>query len=308
MRKFLMLFICFFSFATSSFAMANTSPKVYDGFIFYNELELLDIRLHELDEVVDYFILVEATKTFQGKHKPLYFADNKERYARFLHKIIHIVVDDMPRGGDPWPREFHQRNCIARGLKDASDEDIVMISDVDEIPRLTHVKFMKNRFKLNDRYTFMLSHYVGYMNKLFIILPGHRKGLDIDGKESYPKVHQLHGVTALSYKEVKGKKIQSFRRDRTSKKVQFIINAGWHFTSQGGVKLMQLKYQSYSHLNSVNVNVEELERRLNSLYNLQNRQIAIFVPIDSTFPKYVQENQEYFEKIGYIKNLEGSNE
>mgnify|MGYP003659202461 CR=1 FL=1 len=67
-------------------------PKIYDCFQFFNELDILDIRLNELDSEVDYFIVVEAELSHQLKPKPLYFEENKKRYSKFLHKIIHLVV------------------------------------------------------------------------------------------------------------------------------------------------------------------------------------------------------------------------
>lgn len=69
---------------------------IIDSFTFFNELNMLEFRLEELNEYVDYFVLVEATKTFSGNPKPLYFQENKDRYSKFLHKIIHVVVDDLP--------------------------------------------------------------------------------------------------------------------------------------------------------------------------------------------------------------------
>ena len=70
--------------------------KIYDCFTFYNELDLLEIRLNELDSVVDYFVIVEATKTQTGLDKPLFFDLNKKRYTKFKHKIIHVKVHNMP--------------------------------------------------------------------------------------------------------------------------------------------------------------------------------------------------------------------
>ena len=103
-------------------------PKIYDAFTFQNELDLLELRLEELSDVVDYFVLVEATKTFRNNDKPLFFHKNKTRYTKFLDKIIHVIVDDMPGGDDPWSREYHQRNCITRGLTNLKEEDLVIIS------------------------------------------------------------------------------------------------------------------------------------------------------------------------------------
>ena len=93
-----------------------------DTFIFYNELDLLEYRLHLLNEYIDYFVLVESTHTFVGNKKELYYNNNKERFKKYNDKIIHIIVDDMPikskitENKSIWDNEFHQRNCIQRGL------------------------------------------------------------------------------------------------------------------------------------------------------------------------------------------------
>ena len=108
---------------------------LYDAFLFYNEMRLLEIRLNELKNVVDRFVIVESNITFQGKPKPLYFWDNRDRFSAFQDRIIHVPVVDMPATDDPWQREYYQRNCIARGLTDCSSDDVIMISDADEIPK-----------------------------------------------------------------------------------------------------------------------------------------------------------------------------
>jgi hypothetical protein len=107
---------------------------IYDCFPFFNELELLEVRLHELDGLVDKFVLVEATKTFPGHPKPLHFADNRERFSAFADKIIHVVVEDMPGGDGPrdhWVRDRFQRNAIGRGLLNCQPDDVIMVSDMD---------------------------------------------------------------------------------------------------------------------------------------------------------------------------------
>lgn len=125
--------------------------KIIDAFIFYNELDLLYYRLSVLYAHVDKFVLVEATLTFAGNPKPLYYSENKDRFSQFADKIIHVVVDDLkpnavyiPGNGyddDVWENEFYQRNCIDRGIKqlDLMDEDLIMISDLDEIPNMNSV-------------------------------------------------------------------------------------------------------------------------------------------------------------------------
>jgi beta-1,4-mannosyl-glycoprotein beta-1,4-N-acetylglucosaminyltransferase len=110
---------------------------IIDCFTFFNELDLLEVRLEELNNSVDYFVLVEANKTQSLKDKNYYFEDNKEKYSKFLHKIIHIKVDDCPSNDQNlWTMENFQRNCILRGLKDLNlkKSDMILISDLDEIP------------------------------------------------------------------------------------------------------------------------------------------------------------------------------
>ena len=108
---------------------------IYDCFTFFNELDLLEIRLNVLNDVVDRFVLVEAGQTHTGKPKRLLYEENKLRYSKFADKIIHVRIDSFPSGHDAWWNENYQRNAIMQGLKCAKDDDIVMISDLDEIPR-----------------------------------------------------------------------------------------------------------------------------------------------------------------------------
>lgn len=105
--------------------------KIYDCFIFNDELDLLELRLKFLEDTVDYFVLVESERTLSGKPKPLNYQLNKERFDKFLDKIIHVIVpsNDM----DAWAYEFFQRNSIKNGLEQCANDDIIFISDADEI-------------------------------------------------------------------------------------------------------------------------------------------------------------------------------
>jgi beta-1,4-mannosyl-glycoprotein beta-1,4-N-acetylglucosaminyltransferase len=117
--------------------------RLFDCFTFFNELDLLEIRLETLDSVVDFFVIAEAPITYRADPKPLYFELNKQRFAKFLPKIRHIIVDDLPteKGFDQnWQRETLQRVALERGLADARDEDIIMLSDLDEIPTPAKIK------------------------------------------------------------------------------------------------------------------------------------------------------------------------
>ena len=108
---------------------------IYDCFPFFNELELLELRFATLNNVVDRFVLVESDQSHTGKSKPLFFAENKDRFHSYLEKIEHVVVRDLPETEEPWERDRFQRNAVLRGLNKVKNEDLVLLSDVDEIPR-----------------------------------------------------------------------------------------------------------------------------------------------------------------------------
>ena len=125
--------------------------KIYDCFQFFNEENILDLRLNILDKHVDFFVIVESTTDHQGNEKKLNF--DEEKFKKFQKKIIYIVVEDTvdsikkPRLGQNSLVERHQRNSIMRGLKKCSDEDLVIISDVDEIPDLSKVNLIDKKKK-----------------------------------------------------------------------------------------------------------------------------------------------------------------
>lgn len=107
---------------------------------FYNELDVLEIKLETLDPLIDVFVLAEATVDQRGAPKDLVFPPNRSRYRRWAHKIRYVAVDDMPDRQDAegtlahWNRENFQRNALIRGMDDLAEDDLVLISDLDEVP------------------------------------------------------------------------------------------------------------------------------------------------------------------------------
>lgn len=193
-----------------------------DCFIFYNELDILKKRLKYLDSVVDKFVLVESTSTFRGIPKELYYQNNKDMFKEWRDKIIHIVVKDNPSGKDPWLREYFQRNCIARGLLEFQDDDIVMVSDVDEIPNRTALRLPPDvqvcsynmiAFQYNFNYIQELEPWFGTV---------------ITTKEVLMRVSP-----------------QKLREMRWS--VPHYKNAGWHLSSFGDEKFIANKTYNCSH-------------------------------------------------------------
>ena len=212
--------------------------KLIDSFIFYNELSTLNMRLHELDDYVDYFVIVEADITHAGNPKPLYYGDNKDFFKEFEDKIIHFVVDDMPEPNDSWGREFHQRNSLIRAVArvpDIKSEDIVLVSDADEIPNPTYLireQFDDYRiFVFNQRffyYDFTTENPNGWPGTMSI--PYHYFS-DID----------LNHMRKSKYRK-KDKRVTYL-----PKKVSREVHAGWHCTFFGGVDRIITKIESWSH-------------------------------------------------------------
>jgi beta-1,4-mannosyl-glycoprotein beta-1,4-N-acetylglucosaminyltransferase len=124
-----------------------SQPRLFDCFPFFNELDLLEVRLRTLAPHVDFFVLGESPLTYRGAPKPLYFAENKARFAEFADRIRHVVIEDLPtqKGfAENWQRETFQRGALQRGLPDARDEDHIMMSDLDEIPRPDKIALARN--------------------------------------------------------------------------------------------------------------------------------------------------------------------
>ena len=260
---------------------------VYDGFIFFNELEILKLRLKELYEHVDKFVLVEANMTFQSRPKPLYFQDNKDQFQEFKDKIIHIIVEDMPNSPDPMVNEVHQRNAISRGFVGCRDYDIVLVSDVDEIPNYHAIDYYKKKHlfsikKLDQKlYYYYLNIYTNSPWRLSYI---------------------------ASYFNIKGKNLNTIRKSMTKKKHKrhLLYNGGWHFSYLGGVDSIIQKLEAFSHNDYNTDKYKDRERLINcmnegkDLFDRQDYKYEL-VNIDESFPRQVVDNIDYYQQIGWIK-------
>ena len=123
--------------------------KIIDCITFFQENRHFDLRFNILNKDVDFFVIVESTVNHQGQKRKLHFDINK--YNKFKNKIIYIEVDDTPEnikkphtGGESLV-EQHQRNSITKGLKKSQDNDLIILSDVDEIPNLEKLKFFDKK-------------------------------------------------------------------------------------------------------------------------------------------------------------------
>lgn len=279
--------------------------KIYDTFLFFNELELLEIRLNILDKYVDYFVIVEATRTFAGAPKKLFFEENKHRFKRFGHKIIHYIIDDMPVDKDElrnrllnnnlsdlnkeimhnaltsdnipleqsqWLREFYQKESIKKALVNLSDDDICFVSDLDEIwnPKI------KIDYSKDDIFKLKQDVYVYYLNNR--------------SSESWS------GTYVTKYKNIKNNSINHL--DTPSKtKYTILKNGGWHFTFQGGAEAIKKKIESYGHQEFNNDKIKsQIEARILNNQDFIGRKFKFWVD-EKNLPEYILKNKDKYKKL-----------
>jgi len=287
---------------------------IYDCFMFFNELELLELRLHELSGVVDKFVLVETTVTFTNKPKSLIFQENLSRFKKFQDKIIHIVVDDMPKSSNPWTLEKFQRDAIRRGLNDCRPDDVVLVSDVDEIPRAKTLVEAAGKMKYPHGPISNVLH--GLLNSALRLCRA--AGIRKVARKGNPFVYAFeqeqywHFMNCQRLDSFKyGTRMAFFRDFPGGEEMRYsgnriIKNGGWHFSFMGGAERIREKLMAYSHQERNRPEITDL----NSINDRINRAAPVwnvdwefrFVPLDDTFPHYLLEHREGF--ASWIKPME----
>ena len=272
--------------------------KIFDCFMYFDEEILLDLRMNILDKYVDYFVIVESTFTHKGEERKLHF-DHK-RFKKFESKIIYLVYDKKPKDikeilkNDIEPdisnkfiinallRENGQRNFIINGLKDADDDDYILVSDVDEIPNLEEVDFSKINQKI------LLFRQDMFYYKFNLNLPN----FSWTGTKGCKK-RDL--ISPQWLRNIKDRKYNFLRFDTFFSKTKYmnikiIDNGGWHFTNLKNAKEIEYKLKSYLHHREFDVNPISSDE----IKKIMNDKIAIY---DLSLDKRTQ-------KIGHGKKLQ----
>ena len=267
--------------------------KIYDCFTFFNEFDLLELRLRELYDHVDYFVLVEGNKTFQNQEKPFYYDSMKYRYSQWRDKIIKVKLLDMPENTDPWGRERHQRDGIIRGLRTADSNDIIMIGDVDEIPRIETIhKLRESRqsiwgFRMplfNFKFNYMM-----YTQDYYSVWSGAIRRSLLNSAEDFRRMR--HVLNQCPY---------NFSDDN----VQIIEHAGWHFTYLGAEDFAKSKIQSFAHDETNRpeildqLDIEDSIRRGVGIIRTNEDYRFTPVAVDDYLPKTIVDNiNQYKEQL-----------
>ena len=278
---------------------------IFDCFTFFNELDLLEIRLNVLDGVVDRFVLVESTRTFTDKPKRLFYEESKERFARFANKIDHVVVDSFPPFTTAWLYESHQRNQISAGLlrSGAKADDVVMISDVDEIPNPEQVRKLANTPGVKGFRQDYFCYYLNFRNVRQQAWVGTKMlsyadfltvfdGVEVMKNEFLPE--EINQGTTPS-------KIRMRPIPKSRGGCRIVSPGGWHFTSLGGAEALAVKMRSFSHQEfnpgEDHINVEELDRQIKAGESPFWKVNCFGVPLDGRFPSYIRDNAEKYSHL-----------
>jgi len=255
-------------------------PKIIDSFLFFQEVDLLEIRLKYLDPYVDFFVIVEACQTFTGKPKEFVFEKNFERFSEYKEKIFYYKIEDFHADYESiikflesqrevsfskikdileshthyskkhihWVLDSYHRECLHIALeKVAKEDDIVLISDLDEIPSVETFSDKQKKNEYQTPYVYQQNEFRYFLN--------YYKDSDwlgsISGRYSLLKEHS-YNLLRIDSKEA---------RELVAK--ESIKHGGYHFTSCGGVEMIKKKIESWGHQEfNNNLILDNLEKNI----------------------------------------------
>ena len=265
---------------------------IVDSFIFFNEEDILEIRLNELYDKVDKFVLIEADRKFNNEKKPLYYLENRDgKYAKFKDKIINVSIqkEDFDLQ-DPKYNESFLRNAVTQAIKNSGfpDDCIILLSDVDEIPILDKWNLgILNSLNNNEALVFRMSMYYYYFNCI--------------QNYNWPGTVATRKSMFTSFS---GQRIRDLREHPQ----RIIQHGGWHFSYMGGADMIREKILSGSDTwvverkndyGSVD-NIEKCLKNIEDLYHRKEHDKQCKI-VDSELPSYITANRERFNKFFYEK-------
>ena len=281
-----------------------SQPKIYDCFCYFNEDMLLKLRLETLWDTVDYFIISEASYSHSGKSRYPQF--NIKNFNQYASKIRYFQLDERPPGeNDFWKNENFIRNNIAKGLYDAQANDLILISDLDEIPNPIAIssyqpKFIRGDFSQRYYSYFLNNYWLGDVDKKDIIKPNSNiwHGSKITTYQHFKNFFNNNATSVRSYRSsglLRGIKRMWFKKFNT----QIISNGGWHFTWVFSIENIVKKientahqefnkpeYKDHSHIKSMIYMGRDFHKP-DSRYQAQQ--------VDDQFPGYLINNQHLYK-------------
>jgi len=275
---------------------------VIDCIPFFNELDILKLRLHILDPLVDRFVIEEATHTFSGLPKDLCFEKNKEMFEEFLPKITYLVVDNSPEEISTHERDKFQKNALAKALTDVSDEDVLILSDVDEIPNPIVLQELVKKFDPDKIYHLAQRNFYCYLNMEEV--SGNL--LSITGEFPGVKRRMWLGTKVFAKKNIPESGIIDLREispeDPRSVRV---ADGGWHFGYMGschetdvskrvGTKVVAAAHQEY---NTEDVLAEVKDRLILGEDIFGRNAVFQWAVVDESYPQYLLEHKSEYDYL-----------
>lgn len=269
---------------------------VYDAFLYHGEENILRMRLEILDKVVDKFVLVEARKTFKGDPCPLFYQENKRKFEKWNHKIIHHVLEDFEsdkeiiemaqispntEGHPHWMRVFYSMESLRRPLElIANDEDTVIIGDIDEIWN-PDIELPKD----DNNYRIQQIVYAVYLNN----------------RSTEPWL----GSVATKWKNIRTGVLNHIKHptDLNGYKAGVIENGGWHFTYQGGMEEVIRKLNANPDVVYYGLPREVAFERLKNRQDLFGRDFTYSLDEES-WPQYLKDHREEYQQLCLPKDAD----
>ena len=291
--------------------------KIFDCFMYFDEEMVLDVRLNTLNKFVDYFVIVESKFTHKGELRDLKF--NHKKFEKFKDKIIYLIYEQEPEQIETVHpddteneksrkyilnaiyRENGQRNHIEKGLRFAQQDDMILISDVDEIPNLLDINFDK----INEKIVLFKQDMFYYKFNLYV------PNLVWTGTKGCRKKNLLNPQWL---RNIKDRKYSFYRIDiifskNKYKSIKYIDAGGWHFTNIKTAKEIEHKFRSYLHHREFDqqpLSIEEIDKII------KNKKAIYDLKVDKTvskigngsdlkkfeinkLPTYIQKNKEKFK-------------
>ncbi len=291
--------------------------NIYDCFMYYDEDLLLDLRLNTLDKYVKKFVISEATYTHNGDKKELRF--NINNFQKFKDKINYIIVDEKPsnileleegehedKKGEKlilngMARDYYQRERLNEGISNAENNDLILISDLDEIPNLENVDFTKIKDQI---YVFEQKIFYYKLNLYYDKFMWH--GTKATKKKNFISPQWLRNIKAKNYPSWRP---DVFFSKKKYSNLKFINDGGWHFTCLKTPEELEKKLLNFAHhyeFEASGLKIDDLkkmvlEKRVVYDHNVDSKSYkwsgtVKLQKIDNNFlPKYISSNTEKYK-------------